>query len=312
MAAMLGRYWWIRGRPREGRQWLERALARAPAAPDAAVRAEALYWSGVLADEERRPAEAGVRLEESLALRRALGDERGVARTLNSLGVAARSMGELDRAEALFGESLERKRSLGDGRGVAATLSNLGLLAADRDRLTEARDRFEEALALDRESGERGTEAYSRNNLGAAQIWLGDVLAGVADVRRALRVFADLDDADGIAEAIEHLGEAALALAAPATAARFLLAAGAVRARAGAPLRDVDARRVVAALAAAEAALGSDAVAGIRAESSAFDDASAVALAAGTLLPGEEPLGTVPPAPAAPASAAGQALGDSK
>ena len=287
MASTLGRFWWLRGRPREGREWLERALAAASPAEETATRADALYWSGVLADEERNPAEAVTRLGESLAARRALGDERGVARTLNSMGVVARSMGDLDRAETLFRESLDAKRRLGDTRGVAATLSNLGLLAADRDDLAGARARFEEALALDRESGEGGGEAYSLNNLGAARIWSGDVLAGVVDVRQALRVFADLEDADGIAEAVEHLGEAAVALGAPAIGARCILAARAVRARAGAPLRDIDARRVLASLASAEAALPAEELDAIRAESGAFDERALVALAAMTTLPGE-------------------------
>ena len=138
---------------------------------------------------------------------------------------------------------------------MAATLSNLGLVAADRDDLALAHTRFEEALALDRASGERGAETYSLLNLGGVKIWMGDVDPGVAIVREALTVLADLDDADGVAEAVEHLALASRARGNLETAARLLFAARQVRARAGAPLREIDARRVNSALAAVRAAL---------------------------------------------------------
>jgi predicted ATPase/class 3 adenylate cyclase len=280
VTAGLGRFWWLRGRPREGRAWLERALAAVGdgAATDP-VRADALYWSGVLADEERMPAAADERLTEALTLRRSLADERGIARALNSLGVVARSMGDLDKAEALLQESLDRKRALGDGRGVAATLSNLGLVAADRDDLALAETRMEEALGLDQASGERGAETYSLLNLGAVKIWRGDIDEGARIVREALEVLADLEDPDGIAEAIEHLGQAALGRADPLTAARLLYAARQVRTRAGAPLRDIDSRRVDEALVAVEAAVAPATLQAVTAESAALDEAAAAALA---------------------------------
>ena len=64
---------------REGRAWLECTLGLTAAGAGDAVRADALYWSGVLADEERMLAAAKERLAEALELRRAMGDERGIA-----------------------------------------------------------------------------------------------------------------------------------------------------------------------------------------------------------------------------------------
>jgi tetratricopeptide (TPR) repeat protein len=277
-ASGLGRFWWLGGRPAEGRAWLDRALAAAPQA-EPAVRAEALHWSGVLADEERMALLAAERLKQALVLRRALGDERGIARTLNSLGVVARSMGDLDGAEVLFEESLRRKRVLGDDRGVAATLSNLGLLAADRDDLATARTRLEEALALDRASGEQGAETYSLLNLGAVEIWLGRVDEGAAIVRRALAVFAEIEAADGVAASIEALGEAALGREDPLVAARLLSVARAVRIRAGAPLRDIEARRVDAAFAVVQRRVPPERLAALEVEASALDAPAAASLA---------------------------------
>ncbi len=101
LAARLGRFWWIRGRLREGSAWLERALAHADgAAPD--VRAAALGWAGVLLDDLGDPAGADRRLEAALAIQQSAGDEAGAAGTLNSLGVVAYSLGDLDRAEQLL------------------------------------------------------------------------------------------------------------------------------------------------------------------------------------------------------------------
>ena len=195
LTATIGRFLWLRGRPAEGVSWLDRALIAAPDGTSA-VRAKALFWSGVLHDDEGRPEIAAQRLEACLAMQRELGDEAGVARALNSLGVVARSLGDLDRAEALLRESLDSKRALGLDTEIASTLNNLAIVADDRGDLDTAARALEEALVLDRAHGGRGPAAYSLANLGAVWIRMGRVDEGVSVVREALQVIAELDDAD--------------------------------------------------------------------------------------------------------------------
>jgi predicted ATPase/class 3 adenylate cyclase len=288
LAGTLGRSWWLHGHVREGVEWLERALAAAPDAPPA-VRSRALFWSGVLHDDQRDAPRAAERLEACLALQRSIGDERAVARTLNSLGVVARSLGDLERAEALLTESLERKRALGDEQGAASTLSNLGLVAHDRGRLDDAIDLLRQALRRDEASGARGGAATSLVNLGGVLIDTGRIGEGLTALRSAMPVVAELADPELVAELLEHLGQAALAdggATGAAAATRLLLTAQVLRDREGLRLRDVERAGLDKTLLAATARLDVAAVEQAAAEARAMDLDAALALAAATLAGG--------------------------
>ena len=189
----------------------------------------------MLHDDGGRPEVAAERLDACLAMQRELGDEPGVARALNSLGVVARSLGDVDRAETLLQESLDRKRALGLDAEIASTLNNLAIVADDRGDLETAARVLEEALELDRVQGGHGPAAYSLANLGAVWIRMGRIDEGVAAIRDALKVIAELDDADAATETFDHLAEGALRAGDPVRAARLGLMARALRRRAGLP-----------------------------------------------------------------------------
>jgi predicted ATPase/class 3 adenylate cyclase len=127
LATALGHLWRLRGHQREGREWLEAALALPAAAPRTAARAAALDGAGVLAWILGDGAAAGARLEASVALWRALGDGRGLGRALANLGLAAL---DRDRAAArpVLEEAVARARAAGDRWGLALALRFLGTL----------------------------------------------------------------------------------------------------------------------------------------------------------------------------------------
>lgn len=286
LAGLLGRYWWLRGRVREGRRWLESALSAVeasrtapPVAPDTLARAE--FWTGVLLDDAGQPAEAARHLEASLALRREIGDERGIARTLNSLGVVARSLGDLDRAEALFQESLDRKRALDDRPGISVSLTGLGIIASDRGQYAGAVELLAAALEIDRAYGGPG-EVVAHANLGTALVRAGRLDEGLTELRAALPGIADLRDPELVLEVLVSLGRIALATPgdeAALRAARLLVAADAVRRREELALRELDSSEVDAALAKAIDALGPRERESLRAESAAIDLDAALSLA---------------------------------
>lgn len=277
LAAALGRLWYLRGRIAEGTTWLMRALAADPGAPSE-IRADALHWLGVMLDEQREDARSIERLDEALAIQRGIGDERAIARELNSLGVVRRNIGDLDSAEVLLTESLERRRAVGDIAGVATVLTNLGIVAIDRGQFGEAIDRLEEALEIDRSSGARGGSAYSSSALGTALLRIGRRDDALILLRSALGVFHELEDADGIAESLERLGEAAAADNA-GLAFRLLLAAQSLRDREGISLRRIDEDAVRALLGNVAQALSADQLAVARADSAAMDIDAAVEFA---------------------------------
>jgi predicted ATPase/class 3 adenylate cyclase len=278
LAARLGRFWWIRGRIREGSAWLERALDHAEAAAPG-VRADALYWAGVLLDDLGDPAGAVRRLDAALAIQRAAGDEAGAAGTLNSLGVVAYSLGDFDRAEQLLRESLAVKKRLGLDRVLATTLSNLAVVAAGRRRYEESIALYEEALEHDARIGSHGAESFTRAGLGAVRIWAGDDRAGVADLRAAIPQLAELGAMDALAEALDAFGEAAVHADRPGRAARLLLAARELRARESVVQRPAEAERAARLVADVEASLPASEAEAAHADARAMDVAAAVAYA---------------------------------
>src|SRR5206468_7480337 len=74
LAGALWRFWDTRSHLREGRRWLEGALARAGGASPQ-VRAKALNAAGNLAHEQGDYGRAATLLQESLGLCRSLGDQ---------------------------------------------------------------------------------------------------------------------------------------------------------------------------------------------------------------------------------------------
>ena len=96
----LVRFWHVRGHAREGRAWLDRALARA-AAVAPAERAIALSNAGLLAWAAGDPEAAEARYREGLELERAHGSQRGVAVDLGMLGILALERGDPERAMVL-------------------------------------------------------------------------------------------------------------------------------------------------------------------------------------------------------------------
>jgi predicted ATPase len=278
LAAALGRFWWLRGHPREGQGWLEGSLAVAPQAP-LEDRAEALMWAGVLLDDMRQSARGAARLEEALAVYRDLADERGVARALNSLGAAVRSLGDFDRAESLLNESLERKQKLNDERGIAATLSNLAIIASDRGDFELARQLLEETLVLDRTGGGPAAEAYTMAGLGGVLVLAGRTVEGVHSIKAVLPTVAELGDPELIADCLASLGHAAMASDDPGRAARLLLIVQSLREREGIAPGRIDEERMRVTLAAAERQLGQAEMAAALAEAKALDGEAAVSYA---------------------------------
>jgi predicted ATPase/transcriptional regulator with XRE-family HTH domain/Tfp pilus assembly protein PilF len=212
LAAALWRFWYVRGYPGEGREWLEKMLSLSgpdePACDDGAddtVRTKALTGAGMLTYSQGDYPRASALFERALALCRSLDDTQGIATTLNYLASVARDQGDYRRAISLFEESLALRRALGDTRGIAASLNNLGLVARDRGEYERATRLHEESLALKRDLGDRLGVAYSRNNLGVVAREKGDFDQARRLFEDSLTALRDLGDARGIATALNNI-----------------------------------------------------------------------------------------------------------
>jgi non-specific serine/threonine protein kinase len=126
LASACSRFWLIRGRGREGLQWLSAMLAATPDRPPTADRAEALSAAATMSRTLSDYAKARLLYEEALSVWRELDDQRGIAAALGNLGMVSYDQRDPAAARIRHEESLAIWRELGDQRGIARTLIALG------------------------------------------------------------------------------------------------------------------------------------------------------------------------------------------
>jgi predicted ATPase/DNA-binding CsgD family transcriptional regulator len=295
LAAMLWRFWEVRGHLGEGREWLERALAGGRGGRSA-LRANALSSLGNLLntlcdyDRARRCHEEAFTLrrelgdvpgsarslsnlalldayqgewarargayEEVLLIWRARGERSLIALTLNNLSEVVSAQGDLDLARSLLEESLTIRRELGDARGLAYTLQNLGDVTCALGDFTRASELLEESLALFRAiDSERGV-AFARHSLGRLALGMGDIGRAATCHADALAIRHALADRHGVTLDLERLAAVAVAADRPEQAARLCGAAEALRAAIGVRRSPRDEADHAQVVARARAALG--------------------------------------------------------
>lgn len=270
LAERLDLYWEGRGYLSEGRRWLERALAVAPAEATH-VRAKALLNLGRFARTQGDP-KAVSRLEEALAIARTLGNMEVVSRSLAGLGNVAADAGDYARASILYEEQLTLDRERGDQTGVTLGIANLGVLAAQQGDLVRASAMLEECVVHFRQQGDTWRSSFNSINLGQVAL-AQDRLADAA--RFLAEGMVGLGTKEGVlGEALASLGAVAIATGQPAKAARLFGATDAFIESIGAFLDAVLPGEIDRAVAATRTALG--------------NEAYAAAYAAGASLPLEE------------------------
>jgi len=192
LAAGLSWFWQIRAHIVEGRAWLARLLAVAPAGDDE-VLAMALNTSGGLANWQCDFPGAAAAFREAVALRRCLGDRRRLAHSLGSLGMAEKNCGRLQAARALFEETLAIAREIQQERSIALALKDLGEVACLSGDFDAAEAFLQEGLQVARAVGpwvtghtlaQIGMLEHQRGNLPRAR-------AAMTQGLEALRQFGD-------------------------------------------------------------------------------------------------------------------------
>jgi tetratricopeptide (TPR) repeat protein len=219
LGVALGPYWRVRGHLSEGRQWLERLLARGVGTPTgggegaelAGLGAQARTIAGNLTFDQGDYALATALYQESLALARELGDSRGVATSLNNLGMVATSQGDYEGATAFLDESLALHRQLGSQEGIARALHNLGRVATGRSDYPRATALYEESLDVRRGRGDTWGIAQGLTSLGGVAYSQGDLGQATAYFEESLVLWREVGDRRGIAASLNNLGNVAYA-----------------------------------------------------------------------------------------------------
>jgi len=214
LAAVLGRFWQMRGHLHEGRRRLATLLAMPGAEKPTQARARALEAAGALALYQGDMPATRALLRESLALHRQHNDERGVAWVLIYLGWMGHDSRRNRAAARFLREALNLTRQLDDRRGIAMALNLLGMVTVSDGDRASGRSYLEEAVALARDVGDRWVLALALANLASAVVvrfhdGTDDPFAAVPLIEEALSIWEELGERRHYAFSQLHMGMSA-------------------------------------------------------------------------------------------------------
>lgn len=212
LAAVLVRFWVARGYISEGRDWLEKALARREeVAPP--VQANALSGASWLAFLQSDMEQATILYEDGLQCYREARKTHHASVLVPSLiGLTwMASMGNHDAAARfLLDESRALARETGDNRSLAHLLNFLAVAAIQQGNFTEAHALLEESLAHFKEMDNQFDMAWSLRFLGQVLFPLREKARAYALVEEGLALSRAMHDIPGQANSLYLLGRFSL------------------------------------------------------------------------------------------------------
>ncbi|MEQ7123072.1 LuxR C-terminal-related transcriptional regulator [Actinopolymorpha sp. B11F2] len=204
MASALWFYWVACGVVRDGRLWLDRALAL-DAAPSG-ERARALWMAGWIASLQGDNTASRRLLRECQGLARQLGDETDLTYASQFLGEAETFVNDLEHAMPLLDDALSRHRQAdawtAPGLLIFGQHARTDFLRGDVDRAVA---RLTDGLKLCVSLNERWTLSCTEWNLSVTWWAAGNVREAAKYAGDALRKKAELDDQFGIPFCLEVL-----------------------------------------------------------------------------------------------------------
>lgn len=210
LAGALRSFWLLRGAWREGRRWLEKALAVSTAIRTAG-KAKVLGAASVIAMRQGDPTKARKYLRECLAIARELDNKLFVSLTLGDLGVVAFAEGKIGRSAILCRGGLAIAEVEGDLRGVAIMLQNLGYIALRQGDVAGAAALLDRSLATARRSGDQRGILEAAIGRGMVALEQGQDQAAIDWFEEALVLARNLRHREGVAHYLEaRAGQAAL------------------------------------------------------------------------------------------------------
>ncbi len=255
MAVDAGVFWQTRGGLREGRRWLERAMARAGGA-SADLRAvadiELASVLRLLGDLDG----AMAHLNAALAAFEEAGEIPRVCSIHGIIGNVRRDQGRYEEARTHYLISIELAKKTQDGLRLRTTLNNLGTVELDFGNLQRAEDLFRESLALSRAAGDEWGVASRLGNLAFTLGKMGRHAEAVPLHAESVGIWLLFDDRRSLAEGLEMLGASIQQTGGSATAVRLWGTAAREREESGAAITKPNEEEFAQELAAARAEMG--------------------------------------------------------
>lgn len=248
LCAALHWYWYARGRFREGRQRLDRALAQAGAVPPL-VRARGLIAFGHVGLWQGEAGGMVAPLREAVALMEGRAEPADRAYALASLGAGLCMSGDLAGAR----QALEASLALADPRrkDVLSCFTRYwaGITVLAEGDVPRALRVLEEGLEVAWQLGNKPSIGHILTILGRAHWSRGDLDHALAAYREALAVHGETGDAWGLVQATEGIARIRLARGDSARGICLISAAAAWRERLAVPMVSLEQAEIDGALA---------------------------------------------------------------
>jgi predicted ATPase/class 3 adenylate cyclase len=236
LAASMGVFWNVHANLREGRRWLDEALACSGGEPTE-VRARALAIAGRMAWRQGDLERAREFVEESLTIAQRLQHTAATAEALWVLGVIAYIEGDYGRARALCEEAAGHYADLGAMRDQAAVLHDLALFATEQHDYVRAQELFQGSLVPLQEIRDEVGITRALGGLGLVALLesrYGDALSFLREGLRREREQGEMEigianSLTGIAACLVQLGRPEAGLRVAGAADAFLEQTGAVQ-----------------------------------------------------------------------------------
>jgi predicted ATPase/DNA-binding SARP family transcriptional activator len=282
IAAIMERFWRVRGYLSEGRAILARMIACSDTSTPSVALANALNAAGILAQFQNDDAAAQIHYQQTKTLWEELGDLHGVASALNNLGMIASHREDWEQARRITEEALTINRRLGNRQSEAINLNNLSLLSSYQCDYTAALTLLEAALHINREIGMREWEAGNLLNMGKNACLQGNEQTARAWLTQGLTLSSKLDFKIQIAETLEAFAELEAQAGQRERAARLWGASEVMREAIGSPMALIEQQRHDQAVALFRQEAGASAITMWWAEGRALSMQQAVELALAT------------------------------
>jgi predicted ATPase/DNA-binding CsgD family transcriptional regulator len=248
------RFYWISGHLREGRRWLERALATDTTA--SVERGNALWAAAWVAGLHGEASHAREYLEEAGEIARSIEDSRMAAHTATWTGFTALISGDVEAAQAPLEVAYRSHSDLSDDEGLLMTLFLLGFVRGALGDHQGAADACQEAVRWSERLDESWGRAYVLWVL-AFDAWTQQELDVAEDLaRQSLELKHEFREELGAAFAINLMAGIALDKGDPKKAARLLGVVAARLSVIGTEVQGVLATRFEAITEAAQDRLG--------------------------------------------------------
>lgn len=153
LCGLLGWYWFLANRWREGYQWAERFLQSSLVTVNPGSRAMVLFAAGGLAITLDDYKTAKQYLEESIEIFRGIDDPLRLAWSTNLLGIVYLYLGKFERAHELLQESLVQFQEQNEQYGYLWALGYLGQTVLGLGDYHQAHGLLQESLLLNRQVG---------------------------------------------------------------------------------------------------------------------------------------------------------------